>query len=140
MSVPPGFVRLEDPTEMAAVNGPHYLMPAATGPGTLGFRVERRRLNRSGLCHGGTLAVFADMMGRAMDLTSSEKTGPTITLSGDDLAPVKQGDQVGATPELTRVTRRMFFFRALMVVGDTTVASVHGIYRRRSRTESVIED
>jgi len=134
--LPPGFVRVDDPTEAAAFNGPHYLRQAASGPGMPGVRVMERHLNRAGTCHGGVLAVFADMMGRALDLTSAEKTSPSITLSVDCLAPVRLGDWVETTPELNRATRRMFFFQALTVVGDEPVARVNGIYRRLSGTVS----
>ena len=128
---PAGFVPLENATEGERFNGPYFIRRSA-GVAALGFRVKPRHLNAAGLCHGGLLAVFADMLGYAIGVGTSSGAAPTVTLSLDFLAPVRDGDWVEATPEITRDTRRLTFFRALMQVDGNAVVRCNGIYKKRT--------
>lgn len=124
---PAGFQPLANATEGEAFNGPFYLRG-----GTLGFRCKPRHLNASGTCHGGLLAFFADMLGYGIGVGTHSGAAPTVTLSLDFLAPVRLGDWVEAAPEVTRDTRSLTFFRALMTVDGNTVARCNGLYKKRT--------
>lgn len=124
---PAGFEPLANATEGEVFNGPFYIRG-----GTLGFRCKRRHLNASGTCHGGLLAVFADMLGYGIGVGTQSGAAPTVTLSIDFLAPVRLGDWVEATPEVTRDSRSLTFFQALMRVDGTAVARCNGIYKKRT--------
>lgn len=128
---PAGFAPLDNVTEAEAFNGPYYLR-RSTDAVSIGFRVHGRHLNAAGICHGGVIGVFADMQGYAIEVGNFSGAAPTITLSLDFLAAVRQGDWVEATPQVTRDTRSLTFFRSVITVDGSPVASCHGIYKKRS--------
>ena len=61
----------------------------------LGFRVEKRHTNPLGICHGGMLASFCDMLLPISIHRKSKEVGlrflPTINLQLDYLAPAPLG-------------------------------------------------
>ena len=59
--VPAGFVALPRMGDFIAANGPLYLRHAG-GQVRIGFRVEPRHTNSMGMCHGGMMATFCDML------------------------------------------------------------------------------
>ncbi|MFV0385149.1 PaaI family thioesterase [Paracoccus sp. (in: a-proteobacteria)] len=128
---PEGFAPLANATEGERFNGPYYIRSDPQGA-TLGFRCKARHLNAAGSCHGGLLAVFADMLGYGIRVGDHSGAAPTITLSLDFLAPVHPGDWVEARPEITRDTRSLTFFQALIRVGGQPVARCNGIYKKRN--------
>ncbi|MDE2277802.1 MAG: PaaI family thioesterase, partial [Burkholderiales bacterium] len=59
--LPPGFKPVTVGGAFVAQNGPLYVLHE--GPVVkLGFRVEARHCNPMGICHGGMLASFCDML------------------------------------------------------------------------------
>ncbi|WP_417722500.1 PaaI family thioesterase [Salipiger sp.] len=129
-NAPEGFAPLLNVTELERFNGPFYMRKGPEGA-ALGFRCKARHLNAAGTCHGGLLAVFADMLGYGIEVGDHSGAAPTITLAIDFLAPVREGDWVEARPEITRDTRSLTFFQALMRVEEETVARCNGIYKKR---------
>jgi uncharacterized protein (TIGR00369 family) len=128
---PPGFAPLENATEGERFNGPFHI--ARDGGGVrLGFRVGARHLNAAGSVHGGVLALFADMLGYGIGVGSYSGAANTITLAIDFLSPARNGDWVEAAPEITRETRSLIFFRAMMTVDGEPIAHCNGIYKKRT--------
>lgn len=127
---PDGFSPLANATESELFNGPFWIRRAPEGA-TLGFRCKARHLNAAGVCHGGLLAVFADMLGYGLGVGDSSGATPTLALSIDFLAPVRRGDWVESRPEIARETRSMTVFQSLMRVNGETVARCNGIYKKR---------
>jgi uncharacterized protein (TIGR00369 family) len=117
--------------------GPHYVR-IMDGVPVMGFRVGRRHLNPSGVCHGGALAAFADYQAvavRHMAALNAHMT-PTITLSIDFIVPVQLGEWVELHSRLLRRTGTMLFSDGDMVVGGVTVARVDAIFKiGRARPE-----
>jgi uncharacterized protein (TIGR00369 family) len=128
---PAGFAPLDNVTEAEAFNGPYYIR-RSTDAVSIGFRVHGRHLNAAGICHGGVIGVFADMQGYAIEVGNFSGAAPTINLSLDFLAAIRRGDWVEATPQVTRDTRSLTFFRSVITVDGSPVASCHGIYKKRS--------
>ena len=63
--VPEGFRALKMFDDFVGANGPLYMRHERRPEGSLvqlGFRVERRHCNPMGICHGGMMATFCDML------------------------------------------------------------------------------
>ncbi|MGH1369602.1 MAG: PaaI family thioesterase [Maritimibacter sp.] len=127
---PAGFEPLANATEVERFNGPFFIRKDEVGA-VIGFRAQERHMNAAGTCHGGVLSVFADMQGYALAVGNFSGAAPTITLGIDFLAPVRFGDWVEATPEVTRDTKSLTFFQGMMRVEGAPVARSNGIYKKR---------
>jgi len=110
--------------------GPHFVRMTDAGP-VLGFRVRRRHLNPSGVCHGGALAAFADYQAVAVRHIAalSAHLTPTITLSVDFIVPVQLGEWVELHSRLLRRTGTLLFSDGDMRVGGVLVARVNAIFK-----------
>jgi uncharacterized protein (TIGR00369 family) len=130
---PPGFraVRIAGP--FVVHNGPLF---ARLGPDhrlQLGFRVEQRHTNSMGVCHGGMLATFADVLVPSAMLYRPEPTdrrlSPTISLQLDYMGSVHEGDWVQGEAEILRVTRHLLFGQAIVTCNGAAVLRVSGVYK-----------
>jgi len=77
----------------------------------LGFRVEPRHCNPIGICHGGMLATFADMM-LGVGCSFQAKLGrflPTVNLTVDFLGAAALGAWIEGRVEVLRTTRNLVF-------------------------------
>ena len=129
--VPDGFAPLALPGEFIKANGPFYLRHEGASV-KLGFRVERRHTNPLGICHGGMMASFCDML---LPITIHRKSDVglrfvlTISLQLDYLAPAPEGAWVEGEGEVLRVTRSMVFAQGLATADGTPVARVSGVFK-----------
>jgi uncharacterized protein (TIGR00369 family) len=128
--IPPGFVTLSVPGEFIRVNGPLYLRQEGELV-LLGFRVEPRHTNPMGICHGGMLASFADML---LPISVHHKRAdvgmrflPTISLQLDYLAPAPLGAWVQGEAQVLRVTRTLVFAQGLVTADGEPALRVSGI-------------
>ncbi len=91
--------------------------------------------NRNGVVHGGMLVTFMDRaLGQTSRMTTGAVRGATINLNTQFLAPVRIGDLVVMTPQITKVTGRMVFASGTACVGDDPVAAVQGVFRTSHST------
>ena len=135
--VPAGFVPLDTMGGFIGANGPLYLRHE--GPLVqLGFRVEARHTNPLGICHGGMMATFCDML---LPLSAHRKSAeighrflPTISLQVDYLAASPLGAWVQGEAEVLRHTRSLVFMQGLVTADDTPVARVSGIFKISTAT------
>ena len=123
-AVPAGFRAIATGGGFIAANGPLYLLHEGALV-KLGFRVEQRHCNPMGMCHGGMLASFADML---LPLTVHRKSAevgrrflPTVSLQIDYMAPAGLGEWVEGEAEVLKVTRAMVFAQGV-VRSDGVVA------------------
>jgi len=131
---PEGFVRLTDRAAIEGIAGPFYQRLVEGAPPQLGFRVTPRKLNKMGVCHGGLLALFADLQGGPVKrLLDIEGDSPTVNLGIDFVAPVPAGAWVHSQPQLVRRTRGMLFFEAKFFADGELCARISGIYRLKSQ-------
>lgn len=129
---PEGFELLAGRAEAEAFAGPFYQRRAADGQWQLGFRVTRRKLNKMGVCHGGVIALFADIQGTALKKTLGLNVeSPTINISIDYAAAAPAGAWIQSQPQLVRRTPTLLFFQSLFFADDTVCARASGIYRLR---------
>ena len=131
-AVPAGFVTREFGGGFMAVNGPLYARRSDAGF-HLGFRVEERHCNPMGICHGGMMATFCDMLLPISAHVLSKELGsrflPTINLQIDYLAASPLGAWVQGEAQLLRATRALVFMQGLVQADGITVARVSGIFK-----------
>lgn len=132
VEVPSGFVLLAIGGEFMALNGPLHVRVAG-GRAQLGFRVLSRHTNPMGICHGGMLASFGDMLLPVCIHRQSAEVGlrflPTISLQIDYLAPAPLGAWVQGEADVLRVTRTIVFAQGLAQADGTPVMRVSGIFK-----------
>ena len=86
--------------------------------------------NRNGVVHGGMAMTFVDRaMGQTARTVAGAVRGATISLTHQFLAPVRFGDLVVMTPQVTKMTSRMVFLTGTAWVGDAPVVSAQGVWR-----------
>ena len=132
VDIPAGFAALPVMGDFIAVNGPLYLRHDGDLV-LVGFRVEQRHTNPMGICHGGMMASFCDML---LPLSVHRKRAdvglrflPTINLQIDYLAPAPLGAWVQGEAEVLRVTRSLVFAQAVVTADAEPVARVSGIFK-----------
>ena len=99
----------------------------------LGFRVEPRHTNPMGICHGGMLASFCDMLLPICVHRKSAEVGqrflPTVSLQLDYLAPVPLGAWVEGEAEVLTVTRAMVFAQGLVRADGVPAVRCSGVFK-----------
>jgi uncharacterized protein (TIGR00369 family) len=130
--VPAGFRPLPMPGEFMRVNGPLYLLHEGERV-RCGFRVESRHTNPMGICHGGMMASFCDMLLPITAFRICEAVKgrflPTINLQIDYLAPAPLGAWVEGEAQVLRTTRSLVFMQGLVSADGATAARVSGIFK-----------
>ena len=131
-AVPEGFTPLTIGGEFIVANGPLFERFDA-GVYRLGFRVERRHTNTMGICHGGMMATFCDMLLPITAFRRSEALHgrflPTVSLDIDYLAPAPLGAWVQGEAQVLRTTRSMVFAQGLVSADGEPVARVSGVFK-----------
>ena len=133
LPVPEGFEAL--PAAGGAfihANGPLYLFHRE-GVVKLGFRVEARHCNPMGMCHGGWLASFADMLLPLSVHRKSAEVGrrflPTVSLQVDYMAPAPLGAWVEGEADVLKVTRAMVFAQGLVTADGVAALRCSGVFK-----------
>ena len=131
-AIPEGFRARDFGDGFIGVNGPLYARPTATGL-QLGFCVEPRHCNPMGICHGGMMATFCDMLlpisAHALSGQIARRFLPTINLQVDFLAASPLGAWVQGEAQLLRTTRSLVFMQGLVQADGVNVARVSGIFK-----------
>jgi len=129
--IPAGFQAAAIGGAFLAHNGPLY----ARLDGErfqLGLRIEQQHTNPLGICHGGMLATFADMLLPCVILYEpgfERRFLPTISLQVDFLAPAALGAWVQGQGEVLRRTRSMVFAQGLVTADGVPALRVSGIFK-----------
>lgn len=129
--IPEGFRPARLGGAFMAANGPLYARLAQEQV-QLGFRVEERHTNPLGICHGGMLASFADMLLPCVILYEPGHARhflPTISLQVDYLAPAPLGAWVQGEGQVLRRTRSMVFAQGLVTSDGVPAMRVSGIFK-----------
>lgn len=131
-SVPSGFRSVQMGGPFIAANGPLYARLDGKRL-QMGFRVEARHTNPLGMCHGGMLATFADMvlpMACLYQIQGERRFLPTISLQTDFLSPALVGAWVQGEGELLRTTRNMVFAQGLVRADGEVALRISAIFKR----------
>jgi uncharacterized protein (TIGR00369 family) len=129
--IPPGFRVARIGGDFLAHNGPLY--GKLDGSRVLvGFVVEQRHTNPLGICHGGMLATFADMLvpcANMYNLTRERRFLPTISLQIDYLSPARLGAWVQGEAQVLRTTRTMLFGQGLVTADGELALRFSGVFK-----------
>jgi uncharacterized protein (TIGR00369 family) len=131
-AVPEGFKERRFGEGFIGVNGPLYVRRTGSAF-QLGFRVEQRHCNPMGICHGGMMATFCDMLLPISAHVLSSEIGnrflPTINLQIDYLAASPLGSWVQGEGQVLRTTKSLVFMQGLVHADDVLAARVSGIFK-----------
>ncbi len=132
LNAPEGFKPRHFGEGFTHVNGPLFTRKGPDGL-QLGFRVEPRHSNPMGICHGGMIATFCDML---LPMTAHTKSDaaknrflPTINLQVDYLASAKVGAWVQGEAQVLRATRSLLFMQGLVSADGVLIARASGIFK-----------
>jgi uncharacterized protein (TIGR00369 family) len=141
LDIPEGFKPRRFGDGFIGVNGPLYVKKLEPGI-QLGFRVERRHCNPMGICHGGMIATFCDMLlpisAHYLSADLARRFLPTISLQVDYLAASKLGAWVQGDAQLLRATRSLVFMQGMVRADAEPVARVSGIFKIGPRFEDAL--
>lgn len=130
--IPEGFDSLPFSDGFIGVNGPLYARRTDT-TFHLGFRVEARHCNPMGICHGGMMAAFCDMLlplsAHVLAADLGQRFLPTINLQIDYLSATPLGAWVQGEAQLLRSTRSLVFMQGLVQADGIPVARASGIFK-----------
>ena len=129
---PEGFIRLRlPPAGFIDVTGPLYGRMMG-GRFALGLRVRDRHCNAAGVCHGGMLATFADMLLAMGSNLQAELSSflLTVNLTCDFLGTVPAGVWLEGHVDVLRITRTLVFSQGLVTFSERHAARVSGILKR----------
>ena len=139
--IPEGFKPRRFGDGFIAANGPLYVKKLERGV-LLGFRVEPRHCNPMGICHGGMIATFCDMLlpisAHHLSDELRQRFLPTISLQVDYLAASPKGAWVQGEAQLLRSTRSLVFMQGVVSADGQTVARVSGIFKIGPRFEDAL--
>ena len=128
---PEGFQPVTIGGTFANRNGPLYAR--WTGQHMLlGFRVLPEHVNPAGQCHGGMLALFADMFLSTAGMYQTDKAGhflPTVSLQTDFLAPSPLGAWIEGKADVLRMTRTLLFMHGLVHADGKPVLRASGVFK-----------
>lgn len=131
-AVPPGFKRFPGERGFIGVNGPLWVLREGT-LFKLGFHVEARHCNPMGICHGGMLATFADMLLPIGAVTMVPELHrrflPTVSLQVDFIGPARLGDWVEGEMQVLRTTRKMVFAQGLARSNGAMALRCSGVFK-----------
>jgi uncharacterized protein (TIGR00369 family) len=130
--VPDGFSPARIGGEFATRNGPLYACWRDEHL-LMGFRVGPAHVNPGNNCHGGMLAMFADILISTAAQYQSDiprQFLPTVTLQMDFMAAAPLGAWVQGRAEILRVTRNLVFSQGLIHADDTLALRTSGVFKR----------
>lgn len=140
-SIPKGFEPRRFGDGFIAANGPLYVKKLNPGI-VLGFRVEPRHCNPMGICHGGMIATFCDMLlpisAHYLSADLPRRFLPTINLQIDYLAASPKGAWVQGEAQLLRSTRSLVFMQGVVSADGQPVARASGIFKIGPRFEDAL--
>lgn len=129
---PPGFKRFPAETGFIGANGPLWMLREGS-IFRLGFGVEARHCNPLGVCHGGMLATFADMLLSIGAISLVPEVGrrflPTVSLQIDYVGPAQLGDWVDGEAQVLRTTRTLVFAQGLVRSNGVLALRCSGVFR-----------
>ena len=131
-AIPDNFRPAKLGGDFVAFNGPLY--GRWTGNKVLlGFRVEQRHCNPLGMCHGGMLATFADMLipcAAQYQMPMPERRFlPTISLQIDYMGAARLGAWVQGEAQVLRTTRNLVFGQGLVSADGEPALRMSGIFK-----------
>jgi uncharacterized protein (TIGR00369 family) len=133
-AIPEGFREIPRLSPFNALVGPLY--ERRTGDVlSVGLRIDAKHTNSRGMCHGGVLAMLADL---ALGYAVLAKTGGkaelvTAQLSIDYAGAAKVGDWVESAVEIQRVGSRLAFANCYLLADGQRIVRASAIFARAGK-------
>lgn len=131
-NIPEGFRVLRDVGgQFINVNGPLCFKKTEHGL-ILGLRVEERHCNPMGICHGGMLMTFCDMV-MPMAANFANRLAqflPTISMTTDFVSPAKRGAWLEGRTDVLKVTRNLVFAQTIITADGVPAVRASGTFKR----------
>ena len=126
---PLGFEPILSNSPFGWENGP--IFERTTGAGVeRGFRVAERHINAGGVCHGGMIMTFADILCASAVMGVADPPFVTIRLTTDFLGPAMLGEWLSGTGEAELAGDGAVAVRGTMKVDDRLIATSSGLFKR----------
>lgn len=126
---PEGFVPIVSNSAFGWYTGPFFERETEDGGVERGFRVDEMHINAGGVCHGGMLMTFADILLSSVVMRHMAPPFVTVRLSTDFLAPAPLGAWVSGTGEGHPPRDGLVAVSGTIRAADTSVATLSGLFK-----------
>lgn len=131
---PCGFEPISSSSPFGWENGP--IFERDTGQAwARGFRVAEKHANAGGMCHGGMLMTFADILLSRAVLEVLAPPFVTVRLLSDFVGPARLGDWVEGTAHVRGEEDGLVSVVGRIYTGETTAVSTSAIFKNIGRQE-----
>ena len=125
---PPGFEPILSTSAFGWENGPIFER-RDDNTVTRGFRVAERHINAGGMCHGGMMMTFADILLATAVKAVAEPPFVTIRLTTDFIDAAFEGEWMEGTASSTGVEDAIVPVSCTMKAEGRLVASASGLFK-----------
>jgi len=129
---PEGYVPIQSNSAFGWENGPIF---HKSDPDRYlrGFRVAERHINAGGVCHGGMVMTFADVLLASAALKLVDPPMVTVRMTTDFIGPAYLGDWVEGEASAELMDDNLIAVRGDIRVGDRAVAAISGLFKKLNR-------
>jgi len=127
-SPPDGYEPILSNSAFAWENGPIF-EKSISGKMHRGFRVAERHINAGGMCHGGMLMTFADILLATGVLEKAAPPFVTVRLTTDFIDAVRLGEWVEGAALCEGVEDGVATVSAVMKAEGRIVGSAYGLFK-----------
>ena len=106
----------------------------------MGFRVESKHCNLTGVAQGGMLAAFADILLPVVARVQARADvgfSPTVSLAVDFIGPAKKGVWIEGQADILNVGKSLFFTQGLLTADGAPCLRASGVFRVTGATGNV---
>jgi len=125
---PPGFEPILSHSAFGWENGPIFERVDANGR-TRGFRVSERHINAGGMCHGGMMMTFADILLATAVMDVANPPFVTVRLTTDFIDAAFLGEWIEGTATSAGVVGGVVQVSGSMKAEGRIVASASGMFK-----------
>lgn len=129
---PTGYEPILSNSNFAWENGPVFEKNEA-GKVWRGFRVAERHINAGGMCHGGMMMTFADIMLATAVMQVAKPPFVTVRLTTDFIGAVKLGEWVEGTAVCDGRQDDVVAVSAVIQASGKIAANASGLFKLLSR-------
>ncbi len=129
---PKGFEPIVSNSNFGWENGPLFEKITPIG-WSRGFRVAERHINAGGMCHGGMIMTFADILLAAAVMQLTNPPFVTVRLTTDFLGPSLLGDWIEGTGAAYDAGDGLFSVSGVIKANGKLVANASGLFKALGR-------
>jgi len=131
-AAPNNFQPITSHSEFGWRNGPFFERKTADS-WQRGFRVSTEHANAGGICHGGMLMTFGDIVLATAVIRAADPPCVTVRMESDMMGAARIGVWVEGTAEVTGVDGSMIHVRGLLTADGKPCMGLNGIFKQIAR-------